>query len=58
MSIHRDEGDSLEAERIICECRKVDEPRLIRLKGGHRGSRVKMSIYVYCVIEEPLVRKS
>jgi hypothetical protein len=58
MSIYRQTGEGLEAERIVCECTKVNDSRLIRLSGGHRGTRIIMSKYVYCVIETPLIRKS
>jgi hypothetical protein len=58
LAIGREEGDSLEGERIVCECRKLNGAKLTRIAQGHRGTRVIMTQYVYCVIEKPLIRKS
>lgn len=58
MVIYRDVGDSLEAERIACQCRKIQSNNLIRGSGAHRATQIILSKYAYCVIEKPLIRTS
>ena len=58
MSVHRESGDALEGERVACQCRKYSGPHTIKGTGAHRATRFVMSMYVYCVIEKPLIRTS
>ena len=37
--IGREEGDKLEAEQILVECRKIRGPVLIRKTGAHSAQR-------------------
>lgn len=58
MAVYRNNGDALEGERIVCQCRKYMGPRLIRGSGEHRATLFILKVYAYCVIEKPLIRTS
>jgi hypothetical protein len=56
-NVYRNRGDQLDADKIVCETRKVNSLRLIRMTGGHRGTQIVMSKRTRCIIEEPFTIK-
>lgn len=56
MPTHYDVNDSIIGDRIACQCRKKNSETLVRMTGGHRGTRIIISGNAYCVIESPMIR--
>ena len=51
--VHRENGDAIEGDRIACQFRKINKPRLIRGTGTHRAGSTSLED-AYCVITRPL----
>ena len=42
MATLRNMGDEVQAERLVCFCRKKDREVVVPLTSGHRGIRIKL----------------
>ena len=58
MSTHYNRNDSISGERIVCQFRKKNSEKIIRMTGNHRGTRIVISKNAYCVIETPMMQPS
>jgi len=54
MTVHKELGDALEAERIAARTRKFGRIRVEQGSGPHRIQATTLTGYAYCVIEKPL----
>jgi hypothetical protein len=48
---HYNEGACLRAERIVFETRKLDGVRVFQMTGNHKGTKGKLLINSYAVID-------
>ena len=54
MTVHKERGDALEAERIAARAKKFGKIYVEQGSGAHRIQATTLTGYVYCVIEKPL----
>ena len=54
MTVHKERGDALGAERIAARARKFARIRVEQGSGAHRIQATTLTGYAYCVIEKPL----
>jgi len=55
MSTYYNKGDAIEGERIIAETQKIGKKEIIQKSKQHRGTRLKLEKWAFCVIDRPVV---
>ena len=56
MTDYSNKGDAIYGERIVCQFRKKNNEKVIRMTGSHRGTRMVISKNAYCAIIVPMTR--